>query len=209
MLTPLRVQVYSYLDQFPGSVIGRVHASDQDPHDLLGFELLPGQGGGAAVHNFYRLFEIDRRNGDLVALQGLDVGQYSVNVSVSDGKYVSFQGVEVDVKLVTDKVLKDAVIIKFSQVSPEKFVASYKKNFVNIVKNMFNVGPEHVEVLGSNQPSPEVVLSGVSGRLSHTLDSQTLSYSWPSKETRPTTSPGSRSGRPSSGSSSPSPLRLG
>ena len=148
MLTPLRVQVYSYLDQFPGSVIGRVHASDQDPHDLLGFELLPGQGGGAAVHNFYRLFEIDRRNGDLVALQGLDVGQYSVNVSVSDGKYVSFQGVEVDVKLVTDKVLKDAVIIKFSQVSPEKFVASYKKNFVNIVKNMFNVGPEHVEVLG-------------------------------------------------------------
>ena len=148
VLTPLRAEVYSYQDQFPGSVIGRVHASDQDPHDILGYELLPAQGGGSAVRSFYRLFEIDRRTGDLVALQGLDVGQYRVNVSVSDGKFVSFQGVDVEVRLVTDSVLKQAVVLRLGQVSPEAFIANYRKNFIKILKNLFNVGQDGVEVLG-------------------------------------------------------------
>ena len=41
IITPLDIRVFSYQDDFPGSIVGRVRASDQDAHDVLGYELLP------------------------------------------------------------------------------------------------------------------------------------------------------------------------
>lgn len=147
VISPLEVEIYSWQDEFPGSVIGRVHASDQDQHDVLGYELLPVYSGTNPLYSL-RLFEIDRRTGTLMAIQGLDVGTYGLNVSVSDGKFISFQSAKVSVNLVTESVLSNAVVIKFGQVSPEDFIISYKKSFVKIVKNLFNVRAEDVEVLG-------------------------------------------------------------
>jgi protocadherin Fat 1/2/3 len=71
-----------------------------------------------------------------------------VNVSVSDGKYISFQSVGVSVKTVSEKMLTNSVIIKFSEVTPEKFVSGYKKTFISIIKSLFNVSLGDVQVLG-------------------------------------------------------------
>ena len=147
VLTPLEVEVFSFQDEFPGSVIGKVHSSDQDPYDVLGYEIVPAY-SVPNMHYHLRMFEIDRRTGTLLAIQGLDVGEYNLNISVSDGKFVSFQKTRVTVNLVTETVLQNSVVIKFSQVSPEEFIRSYKKNFVGIVKNLFNVRSKDVEVLG-------------------------------------------------------------
>ena len=39
VISPLEVEVFSYQDDFPGSIVGRIVASDQDPHDVLGYEI--------------------------------------------------------------------------------------------------------------------------------------------------------------------------
>ncbi|MCP3663068.1 MAG: cadherin repeat domain-containing protein, partial [Gammaproteobacteria bacterium] len=152
IISPLSIQVFSYQDDFPGSLLGRVHASDQDPYDVLGFELLPtvtnGRGGQQYQQpDFYRLFEIDRKSGALLALPGLDAGQYVVNVSVSDGKYISFQSVAVKVNTVTETMLTNSVVIKFHAVSPEEFITSYRKTFISVIKGLFNVEMDHVQIL--------------------------------------------------------------
>ena len=41
VITPLDIEILSYQDDFPGSIVGKVKASDQDPHDVLTYELLP------------------------------------------------------------------------------------------------------------------------------------------------------------------------
>ena len=115
LVAPLEVTVNSFLDDFPGAVIGTVVATDQDPYDQLSYDLVPGS------HSFSNLigspdsgapFEIDGRKGTVVALQGLDVGSYLLNVSVSDGKFVSFGEAKVNVRLVSEDLLDDAVIIR-------------------------------------------------------------------------------------------------
>ena len=83
-----------------------------------------------------------------MALQGLDVGSYNLNVSVSDGKFTSFQSARVSVEMVTDKMLEQAVIIRFAKITPEEFVDSFKISFVKILKNLFNVRSKDVEIFG-------------------------------------------------------------
>ena len=148
VIKPLQVEVFSYQDNFPGSAIGRVVASDQDPHDVLGYELLPSYINGGRASASLTLFEMDRRDGTLVALQGLDIGVYTLNVSVSDGKFTSMEAARVTVSLVTDSLLEKTVIVRIAKVSPEQFVMNYRKSFVKIIKNLFNVETNDVEILG-------------------------------------------------------------
>ena len=107
-----------------------IPATDQDPYDQLTYDLVPaghsfsgnliGESSGGVP------FEIDGRKGTVVALQGLDVGSYLLNVSVSDGKFVSFGEAKVNVREVSEDLLDDAVIIRFAGLSPEEFVSRYK-----------------------------------------------------------------------------------
>ena len=145
VISPLDIEVFSYQDDFPGAVIGRVRASDQDTYDVLGYELLPS---GLHLPHALHLFEMDRRDGTLVALQGLDVGVYSLNVSVSDGKFTSFESARVSVNLVTDELLEKAVVVQLAKVAPEDFLRSYRKSFVKVVKTLLNVRSKDVEILG-------------------------------------------------------------
>ena len=62
-------------------VIGQVEAMDRDPYDSLSFSIIsPNR----------HLFDILRDDGRLIVLAGLDEGHYTINVSVTDGKYVTF-----------------------------------------------------------------------------------------------------------------------
>jgi len=100
VITPLEVSVNSYLDNFPGGRLGKVFATDQDQYDKLNFGLAPSP----SVPNPLELFEIEPLEGVLRAQPGLDVGQYQVNVTVSDGKFTSYVMVKVNVELLVEEV---------------------------------------------------------------------------------------------------------
>jgi protocadherin Fat 1/2/3 len=132
-----------------------VKASDQDPYDKLTFELVPLNN---AVHSFsgspvstpgdsQNLFEIDHSDGTLIALQGLDVGSYALNVTVTDGKYTGHNIARVNVDLLTDEMLAEAVIIRFAEISPGEFLRHYQKSFVKMIRTLLNVRSKDVEIL--------------------------------------------------------------
>uniref|UniRef100_T1J1P1 Uncharacterized protein n=1 Tax=Strigamia maritima TaxID=126957 RepID=T1J1P1_STRMM len=146
IITPLEVTVSSYLDEFPGGVLGRIKAIDSDPYDELAFSLGPG---------YQHLFEINPRDGTLAALAGLDAGTYQLNITVSDGKFSSSALSTVVVHAVTDQMLEHALVIRFEGVTPEAFIVSYQRNFVKAVQNYLPVRSNDVLIL-SMQPAPHM-----------------------------------------------------
>ncbi|GFQ74088.1 fat-like cadherin-related tumor suppressor homolog [Trichonephila clavata] len=143
VVTPLDVSVSSYLDEFPGGVMGRVHAVDQDPYDKLIFDIL-------SPHQ--NLFTIDREDGTIVALPGLDVGSYELNVSITDGKFTTYTTVSIEVNMVTGEAVANSVVIRLDDVTPEDFLLTYKKGFLRGLRNILNVRIKDVEII-SLQPA--------------------------------------------------------
>lgn len=81
-----------------------MHATDQDEYDTLVYYLM----------NNKELFKIEERSGELRAPQGLDAGLYSINVSVSDGKFWSYSTINVVVDSLTDDMLNEAISIRYT-----------------------------------------------------------------------------------------------
>ncbi|OQR72387.1 fat cadherin-related tumor suppressor-like, partial [Tropilaelaps mercedesae] len=142
----LHIHITSYLDDFPGGIIGRLHASDMDPYDKLTFELADRENS---------LFGIDRDEGTLSAQNGLDVGSYVVNVSVSDAKFITDAQALVEVSLVTEEALANAVIMTLADVTPEDFLLTYQKGFQSGLKIIFGLKKQNVHII-SIQPSVAV-----------------------------------------------------
>lgn len=136
------------MDEFPGGNIGRIHAFDQDQYDILSYSLVKlSRGDNGAMSSASELFEIDSKNGILVALPRLDVGEYSVNVSVSDGKFTSYAIVKVLVDLVSDEMLESAIVIRFRDVTPLDFVLSHRRGFLRAVRNALGVRLRDVVII--------------------------------------------------------------
>ncbi|XP_063233580.1 fat-like cadherin-related tumor suppressor homolog [Bacillus rossius redtenbacheri] len=142
VISPLQVFINSYMDEFSGGVIGRVHARDRDEYDTLSFSL------GSD------LFAVDATDGTLSALPRLDAGEYEVNVSVTDGKFSSRTTVRVSVEAISDEMVRNAAVLKFRGTSPSDFVLSHKKGFQHAVRSCFDVRSRDVVVV-SVQPSPD------------------------------------------------------
>ncbi|KAK9754792.1 Cadherin domain [Popillia japonica] len=149
IITPLEINVNSYLDEYPGGVIGKVHATDQDQYDSLTFSLAPTLG---IMYPTHELFKIDRVDGTLTALPRLDVGDYRLNVSVTDGKFFTYSIIKVIVEIVSAEMLENSIVIRFREVSPESFVLSHRKGFVRAVRNAMNCRLKDVVII-SIQPS--------------------------------------------------------
>ncbi|XP_023314181.1 fat-like cadherin-related tumor suppressor homolog isoform X1 [Trichogramma pretiosum] len=150
VITLLEINVNSYRDEYPGGVIGRVHASDKDQYDTLQYALVPTSPSRPNTD----LFQIDKHDGTLVALPRLDVGEYRVNVSVTDGKYTSYSIAKVNIELISDDMLENSVIVRFREVSPEDFVLKHRRGFLRTVRNAMKCRPKDVLIL-SIQPSTE------------------------------------------------------
>ncbi|KAK0095182.1 hypothetical protein PV326_009029, partial [Microctonus aethiopoides] len=151
MITPLEVVINSYMDEYPGGVIGKIYASDRDQYDTLNFSLGPS----LPISNT-DLFQIDKNDGTLIALPRLDVGEYRVNVSVSDGKFNSHAIIKVNVELITEKILDNTVIIRFREVSPEDFVLSHRKSFIRTIRNAMDCRLKDIIIIGVQASSDEV-----------------------------------------------------
>ena len=95
----------SCMDSFPGGVIGQVEAHDRDPYDQNIFSIVSPNS---------HLFNIHRFDGRLIAVTDLDTGSYTVNVSVSDGKFTSYGVVKVLVVCTSKEMLDNAITIRYT-----------------------------------------------------------------------------------------------
>ncbi|XP_029421607.1 protocadherin Fat 3 isoform X4 [Nannospalax galili] len=124
---PLEIFVVTMEDDFPGGVIGKIHATDQDMDDVLTFALKSEQRS---------LFKVNSHDGKIIALGGLDSGKYVLNVSVSDGRFQVPVDVAVHVEQLVHEMLQNTVTIRFENVSPEDFVGLHMHGFRRTLRNV-------------------------------------------------------------------------
>lgn len=148
IIIPLEVTVNSYKDDYKGGVVGKLHASDQDQYDNLIYRLAPTAGVGYDTSN---LFNVTETTGVINALPNLDLGEYRVNVTVSDGKFTTHTIVKVNVELISDEMVRNGVIIRFRNVSPKEFLMSHKKQFVRSVRSIMGVRMKDVIIIAVQQ----------------------------------------------------------
>ncbi|XP_050293822.1 fat-like cadherin-related tumor suppressor homolog isoform X3 [Anthonomus grandis grandis] len=165
IMTPLEININSYLDEYPGGIIGKVHANDQDQYDTLSYSLHPTVGVAYPTHE---LFMINRTDGTLTALPRLDVGEYRLNVSVTDGKFSDSTIVKINVEVLTETMLENSVRIRFRDVTPGAFIMSHRKGFVRAVKNAMNCKIKDIIII-SVQPSSDEDLLRVRRYVNQTI----------------------------------------
>uniref|UniRef100_A0A4W6FXB1 FAT atypical cadherin 3 n=1 Tax=Lates calcarifer TaxID=8187 RepID=A0A4W6FXB1_LATCA len=115
-VSPLEIFIVMVTDTFPGGPVGRIYATDRDPNDALSFTQKPQPKS---------MFTISRQDGSIVALPGLEPGRYQMNATVSDGRFAVIADVSVQVEQVTDVLLRSALNLRFSSLSPEDLLGRY------------------------------------------------------------------------------------
>nr|XP_033954155.1 protocadherin Fat 3 [Pseudochaenichthys georgianus] len=115
-VSPIEIFIVMVTDTFQGGPIGQIYATDRDPNDVLSFtqKLQPKS-----------MFTINRKDGSIVALPGLEPGRYHMNATVSDGRFAVIADVSVQVEQVTDVLLRSALTLRFSSLSPEDLLGRY------------------------------------------------------------------------------------
>jgi protocadherin Fat 1/2/3 len=144
-VTPLEIHINSFNDNYPGGKIGRVHATDQDSYDTLTYDLAPLNG----VSTSYKpsaLFNISKDDGVIYAFPRLDAGEYRINVTVSDNKFISSTIINVNVEIVSEEMLQNAVSIRVRKMTPEKFILS-KRNFIRAMKDVIHCRPKDIVLI--------------------------------------------------------------
>ncbi|XP_052890694.1 fat-like cadherin-related tumor suppressor homolog [Anopheles moucheti] len=150
VITPLDITINSFMDEYPGGVIGKVYATDQDQYDTLTYGLAPTIG---VLYSPTNLFNISKNDGVIYAFPRLDVGDYRVNVTVTDGKFASFTIVKVSVELINEEMLTNAIVIRFLKVSPEAFVLSHRKGFIRSVRNAIGCKIKDIIIISVQPPN--------------------------------------------------------
>ncbi|XP_063848744.1 fat-like cadherin-related tumor suppressor homolog isoform X3 [Scylla paramamosain] len=145
---PLDVTVFVHTWEYEGGLLGKVKAADEDPYDVLTYSIASDPLGMSEMY-----FNVNPRDGTLSALGGLDEGAYTVNISVTDGKFTTFSKADVDVVNVTEEMVRSSVIIQLGGASPEEFLLSYRRSFHRAIKNLLNAKSRDVIIL-SLQDSP-------------------------------------------------------
>lgn len=67
-VSPLEIFIVMVTDTFQGGLIGQIYATDRDPNDVLSFTQKPQPKS---------MFIINRQDGSIVALPGLEPGRYT------------------------------------------------------------------------------------------------------------------------------------
>ena len=143
LITPLEVIVNLYQqnslledNDHEKIEIGKVFVTDQDPYDILRFQLTNMTG---IKYSLLNLFEIDKNSGALKMLPNLvDSGEYELNVTVSDGKFTTYSVIRIIVEMISDHMIDNAVLIRFRNVTAEKFMLSHRKSFIRSIRNIIN-----------------------------------------------------------------------
>ncbi|KAJ8254969.1 hypothetical protein GJAV_G00199440 [Gymnothorax javanicus] len=118
VVLPLEVFITTTEKSFSSRVIGKLHATDQDPHDVLTYRLGPDSPDGGQ-------FSVDSTNGKITADRALEPGLYLLNVSVSDGRFRTWAGVRVHVWGATQQALDRGITLQLGDLTPEDFVTDH------------------------------------------------------------------------------------
>lgn len=117
-VVPLEVFITTSGGLFSNRVIGKLHASDQDLQDILTYKLVsesPDRGR----------FSVDQTDGKIWADENLEEGSYSLNVSVTDGKFSVWTGVRVHVWAADQRTLDAGLTLRLVGLSPEEFLGDH------------------------------------------------------------------------------------
>ncbi|GCB61025.1 hypothetical protein scyTo_0004039 [Scyliorhinus torazame] len=142
---PLQVFIVTSSSRFPGRFVGKIHAVDLDVHDTLTYSMVPGLMADD-------MFSIGSEDGKVLAQHALEAGHYSFNVSVTDRKFITTEGVQVHVTRVTPDVLDHSVLVELLQVTPERFISDHWRNFQRSLANLLQVNKKNIELI-SMQPA--------------------------------------------------------
>ncbi|XP_069056290.1 protocadherin Fat 1 isoform X2 [Pleurodeles waltl] len=142
-ILPLEIFITTFGEEYMGGVIGKIHATDQDIYDTLTYSL---------DSKMDTLFSVSSTGGKLIAHKRLDVGQYLLNVTVTDGKFTTTADVTVHIAQITQELLNHSIAIRFSNLSPEEFIGDYWRNFQRALRNILGVRRNDIHIV-SLQPS--------------------------------------------------------
>nr|XP_006001093.1 PREDICTED: protocadherin Fat 1 isoform X1 [Latimeria chalumnae]XP_014346958.1 PREDICTED: protocadherin Fat 1 isoform X1 [Latimeria chalumnae] len=142
-ILPLEIFIMTPVDEYSGGVIGKIHATDQDIYDTLTYSLASTTGD---------LFSVSSRDGKVIAHKRLDVGQYLLNVTVTDGRFTSAADITVHIRQITQELLNHSLAVRFANLAPEEFIGDYWRNFQRALRNILGVRRSDIQIV-SLQPS--------------------------------------------------------
>lgn len=142
-ILPLEIFITAFGEEYSGGVIGKIHATDQDVYDTLTYSL---------DAHMDKLFSVSSTGGKLIAHKKLDVGQYLLNVSVTDGRFTTVADITVHIRQVTQEMLNHSITLRFANLTPEEFVGDYWRNFQRALRNILGLRRNDIQMV-SLQPS--------------------------------------------------------
>ncbi|XP_040037255.2 protocadherin Fat 3 [Gasterosteus aculeatus] len=153
-VSPLEIFIAMVTDTFQGGLIGQIYATDRDPNDVLSFTQKPQPKS---------MFEINRQDGSVMALPGLEPGRYQMNATVSDGRFAVIADVSVQVEQVTDMLLRSALTLRFNTLSPEDLLGRYLNQIKLTLRGIagWNWSPGQQDPLHILSVQPVMGTSGV------------------------------------------------
>ncbi|XP_063046252.1 protocadherin Fat 2 isoform X2 [Engraulis encrasicolus] len=138
---------------FASSVIGKLHATDQDLHDVLTFTRVSESPAGAR-------FSVGARDGRVVADEDLEPGVYNLNVSVSDGTSSTMAPVRVHVWAAWQRALERGFSLSLAGLSPEEFLGDHWRGLQRSLSTSLGV-PRHELHIASLQQEPNSLVLDV------------------------------------------------
>uniref|UniRef100_A0A4W5NWP6 FAT atypical cadherin 1a n=1 Tax=Hucho hucho TaxID=62062 RepID=A0A4W5NWP6_9TELE len=148
---PLDIYISVAGEEYPGGVLGKIHATDQDIYDTLTYSLAPPSSPDNAED---ALFTVSAADGKVIARRPLDVGHYPLNVTVTDGHFSATADVNVHVRQATRQALDNSIAVRFAGIAPEEFVGDYWRTFQRALRNIAGVRRSEVQLV-SLQPSEQ------------------------------------------------------
>ncbi|XP_072296133.1 protocadherin Fat 2 [Eucyclogobius newberryi] len=127
--------------------VGRIHASDRDPHDALIYSVAsqnPPEPG----------FLVGPSDGTIWASDDLREGAYSLNVSVHDGRFQVFAEVRVHVWTARQSALDGGMTLRVAGVGPEEFIGDHWRGVQRALGVALGLDRQEIR-LASLQQRPE------------------------------------------------------
>lgn len=153
VVSPLEVFITTAEATFSSRVIGKLHASDQDLHDVLTFQLV-------SVSPASSRFSVDSSDGKVVAEEDLEPGAYTLNVSVSDGSFSAWAAVRVNVWAASQRALDHGFSLRLAGLSPEEFLGDHWRGLQRSLSTALDL-PRHELHIASLQQEPNSLVLDV------------------------------------------------
>lgn len=148
---PLEVFITTSGGLFANRVIGKLHASDQDLQDVLTYTLVSEQPEGGR-------FSVDLADGKIWADENLEEGSFSLNVSVSDGKFSVWTGVKVHVWAAEQRTLDSGLTLQLAGMSPEEFLGDHWRGLQRSLAQELSLPKQELQLASVQQDHKTRVL---------------------------------------------------